>query len=208
MSTLIEHRPRARPLRSMWRGAHHAVPDAPGWARKAAYLVPLCVLPSSVWRIVVVVGARTDNVAGQSDDLPAWLPIEVYVVLLSVVSELLAFTAVGLVASWGEVFPRWLPQLRRRSVPTLLAAVPATIGATVLTALTLTSLVTSLHGTNVRGEPLPENYPLHLRDLEGVVSVAAYAPLLLWGPLLAALTVAYVRRRRRPGRRNPTRRQR
>ena len=31
------------------------------------------------------------------------VPLELYVVLLSIVSELVAFTGVGLIARWGEV---------------------------------------------------------------------------------------------------------
>ncbi|MFF0738925.1 hypothetical protein ACFYVL_00855 [Streptomyces sp. NPDC004111] len=47
-------------------------------------------------------------------------------------SELVAFTAVRLIAAWGEVFPRWIPVLRGRRVPPLAAVVPAAIGTVLL----------------------------------------------------------------------------
>ena len=128
---------------------------------------------------------------GGQGDLPHWLPIEVYVVLLSVVSEALAFSAYALVTRWGGRLPRWL------------VGVPAALGATLLTAVTLLSAVNGLRGVTIRGEPKPADFPMHTRDLEGVLAILAYAPLLLWGPLLAVLTVAYWRRRSGSGRTNP-----
>ena len=68
--------------------------------------------------------------------------------------------------------------------------------------LTCLSVVTSLLGRDIRGERLPDDYPLRVGDVEGALAVVAYAPLLLWGPLLAALTIAYWRRRG-SGRTNP-----
>jgi hypothetical protein len=190
-------------LAAGWRAAHHPVPDAPHWAVVAAWLVPLVVLPSSIWRITVVWFAPPEG--GGRDDLPAWLPIELWVVVLSIGSELLASLAFGLVARWGEIFPRWVPGLGGRRVPTPVAVVPAALGAALLTVVTTTGAVMNAQGLNVRGEPLPDDYPLHLRDLEGLVSVAAYAPLVLWGPLLAVLTLAYCRRRHLTARRTRTR---
>ncbi|MFG2003604.1 hypothetical protein ACGFNU_31025 [Spirillospora sp. NPDC048911] len=107
-------------LRSAWAAAHVRADGVPNWAWTAALAVPLTVLPSSVWRIAIGTFHLPIGEGDQGDgDLPSWLPGEVYVVLLSLVSELLAFTAVGLVATWGETFPRWIPGLRGRRVPTL-----------------------------------------------------------------------------------------
>jgi len=90
-----------------------------------------------------------------------------------------------------------------RRVPVAVAGVPALLGAGLLTLVTVTGLVANLNGVTVRGEPLPDDYPRHFRDAEGVVSVLCYAPLLLWGPLLGAVAVAYWRRRLASGRTNP-----
>jgi multisubunit Na+/H+ antiporter MnhE subunit len=109
---------------------------------------------------------------------------------------LLAFTAVGLVASWGEVFPPWIPGLRGRKVPVMAAVVPAALGAAVLTAGWTAVAVAVAVGRTLEGDPLPSDVPWATHDWRAVVFVVVYAPLLLWGPLLAAVTVAYWRRRR------------
>ncbi|WP_331771057.1 hypothetical protein OG948_46365 (plasmid) [Embleya sp. NBC_00888] len=184
-------------LRRVWRAAHEPVPGVPTWARRAAYAVPLVVLPSSVWRLGVIFG--DDKRGGM---LPDWA-MDGYVVLLSVLSELLAFTAIGLIARWGEVFPRWVPILRGRRVPTAAAAVPAAIGATVLTLMwTAIGVLTEVTQTKLNGDPLPDDFPSRAGGWESAYYYVSYAPLVLWGPLLAAVTIAYLRRRRSaaPGR--------
>ncbi|MFI1618054.1 hypothetical protein ACH4VT_13995 [Streptomyces lydicus] len=182
-------------LRTAWAAAHQPVAGVPRWARRAAHAVPWIVLPSGLWRIAAVCAG--DDHGRRAGDLPSWLPAGVYVVLLSVLCELLAFSTVGLVASWGEVFPRWVPALRGRRVPTAAAVVPAALGATALTALwTVLGVVTEVAGVTLRGAPLPVDYPGAQGGWSAVVFHLCYAPLLLWGPLLAAVTVAYGRRRR------------
>ncbi|MEU2750902.1 hypothetical protein ABZ613_32380 [Streptomyces collinus] len=190
----------ARPpgrMRTVWAAAHAPVAGVPRWGRIAAYAIPFTVLPSSVWRVLVAF--VDEDTAGKTGSLPSWLPGEVYVVLLSALSELVAFTAVGLIAGWGEVFPRWVPLLRGRRVPTAAAAWPAAFGAVMLTALWTTAYVAETAGVTLRGEPLPPDYPTAAGGWESAVFHVCYAPLLLWGPLLGAVTVAYVRRRRDVG---------
>ncbi|MFI0262589.1 hypothetical protein ACH4OW_26530 [Streptomyces sp. NPDC017056] len=189
--------PRAGRLRAAWTAAHAPVAGAPRWARVAAYGIPFLVLPSSVWRIVTVVFLAPDGAGAEGGALPSWLPVEVYVCLLSLVSEAVAFTAVGLVATWGEVFPRWLPLVGGRRVPVPGAVVPAALGAVALTALWTVAAVSEARGVTLTGEPLPSDFPTMGSALGASVFYASYAPLLLWGPLLGALTVAYWRRRRR-----------
>lgn len=172
----------------------------PVWARRAASLVPLLVLPSSCWRILVCTfhAPLVDGLpADASGDLPSWLPLELYVVLLSLVTELLAFTAIGLVAFWGEVFPRWVPGLRGRRVPVWLAVLPASAGAAILTVLTTWVAITASLGLDVRGEQ-STTHLLTLHTWQGALVVATYAPLIAWGPILGALSVSYYRRRTGP----------
>ncbi|MBZ4320153.1 hypothetical protein [Streptomyces huiliensis] len=183
-----------RRLRAAWKAVHDPVAGVPRWARVAAYAVPLVVLPSSLWRVGgAFLGGGAEHGRG---DLPAWLPSEAYVLFLSLLSEALAITAVGLVAAWGEVFPRWVPVLRGRRVPTAAAVVPGAVGAVLLTLLwTVLLIVTELTGTTVRGDPLPDDYPGRQGGWAAAVYYACYAPLVLWGPLLGLVTVAYWRRR-------------
>ena len=181
-------------MRTAWAAAHAPVPGVRRWTRIAAYAVPLTVLPSSLWRVAVLFDAST---AEKTGNLPVWLPLPVYVVLLSVFSELVAFTAVGLIAAWGEAVPRWIPLVRGRRVPTAAAAVPAALGAVLLTVLWTAAFVADAAGVTLRGDPAPRDFPTAAGGWEAAVFYACYVPLLAWGPLLAAVTVAYVRRRSR-----------
>lgn len=179
-------------VRARLRAAHAAVPGVPRWARAAALAVPLTVLPSGIWRVAVVLDGSDEGMGS----VPAWLPGEVYVLLLSVVSELLALTAVGLIAARGEIWPRWVPVLRGRRVPPPAAVVPAALGAAVLTALWTAAAVTDLADVTLRGDAVSPDYPGDAGGWSAFVFYLCYAPLLLWGPLLAALAIAYWRRRR------------
>ena len=192
--------PPAGRIRAVWAAAHAPASGVPRWARIAAYAVPLTVLPSSVWRIAActfhapIMRGDPGSDLGSSG-LPG-VPLGLYVILLSIVSELLAFTAVGLVSTWGEVVPRWIPVLNGRRVPALAAVVPAALGAAVLTLLWTWMAVSMSLGLRLDGRPQAAAAPVSFGDWKGLVAVAAYAPLLLWGPLLGAVTISYARRRR------------
>ena len=198
--TTIELRAAGR-LRDAWAAAHHPVPGAPRWARIAAYAVPYTVLPASLWRIALCtfhlpIGRGTIGSGITPSGVPG-VPIELYVIVLSLVSELLAFTAVGLVSTWGEVVPPWIPALRGRRVPTLAAVLPAAVGAVTLTLLWTWVAVSFSLGMRINGRPLGSDSVLSFGDWKGLVATIAYAPLLLWGPLLGAATIGYWKRRRR-----------
>lgn len=197
--TILTRTPPARRIRAAWAATHAPAAGVPRRARVAAFAVPLTVLPSSVWRIAActfhapIIRADLGSSLGSSG-VPG-VPLGLYVILLSIVSELLAFAAVGLVSAWGEVFPRWLPVLHGRRVPALSVVVPAALGAAVLTLLWTWTAVSLSLGLRVDGGSL-HDAPLSFGDWQGLVAVAAYAPLLLWGPLLGAVTISYWRRRR------------
>lgn len=189
-------RPRrpAERVRRAWRDAHEPADGVPRWAVRIAYAVPLVVLPSGLWRLGVLF---TEDKRGGS--LPDWA-MDGYVVFLTLVSELLAFAAIGLVARWGEVFPRWVPRLRGRRVPTAAAVVPAAIGAAILTLMfTVIAVTCEVRQTKVNGDPLPDDFPSQVGGWETVYYYISYAPLTLWGPLLGVLAYAYWRRMTRDG---------
>ncbi|MFG2972619.1 hypothetical protein ACGFYY_06395 [Streptomyces sp. NPDC048331] len=195
MSLPVDVRPAGGRVRTAWKAAHAPVAGVPRWARICAYAIPFTVLPSGLWRLGLLF---VDHSSADSGQLPDWLPLEVYVVILSVVSELLAFTAVGLVASWGEVFPRRLPVLGGRRIPVAVAVVPAALGAVALTGLwTVLALVAEVTGTTIQGDPVPADFPSEVGGWSALWFYVCYAPLILWGPLLGVVTVAYWRRRRR-----------
>ncbi|MFI2507309.1 hypothetical protein [Streptomyces sp. NPDC018972] len=171
-------------LRVAWRAAHEPVAGVSRRMQLVAYAVPLTVLPSGIWRLPVAFGDG------------GGLGERAYVVSLSVLSEIFAFTAIGLIARWGEVFPQWIPFLRGRRVPRRAAVLPAAIGAAGLTLLfTLLFIVSEVRGTTIRGDDLPADYPSQAGGWEAAWFYFCYAPLTLWGPLLGVLTVAYWKRR-------------
>ncbi|GII78465.1 hypothetical protein Sru01_34470 [Sphaerisporangium rufum] len=168
-------------------------PPPPRWAVLAAHAVPLCVLPSSLWRLGVLLAGPDGWYHTQQQDLEAVL----YMVALSVVSEGFALLTLGLVRPWGEVVPGWVPLLGGRRIPTAAAVVPAALGATAIYGL-YAWMPLNAYVFQVRfeptfgpadGPPFPESGP------EFWLAVVCYLPLLAWAPLLTAVTVAYYRRR-------------
>ncbi|MEU3350900.1 hypothetical protein [Streptomyces sp. NPDC037389] len=160
---------------------------APRWAVLAAHAAALTTVPSGLWRIALGLGlpvGYSHDVLRDSFHIPGWGIV--YVIGLSVVSEALALLTLGLVRPWGEVVPRWIPVLGGRRVRPLAAVIPAALGAVALTVIW-------------SGFPLwwtVEHRPAFSgpwRDIVGVL----YQPLVLWGPLLAAVTFSYYRRHRR-----------
>jgi len=95
---------------TMTSGIHtpRPTPRRPEWA---AHAIPLCVLPSSLWRL----GALF--VPGDWYATRLTVPAAFSLVFLSVFSEALALLAFGLVRPWGEVVPGWIPLLGGRRVP-------------------------------------------------------------------------------------------
>ncbi len=165
------------------------VEPVPRWAVRVAHAIPLCVLPSGLWRVALVLG-----LAGHDADYHWAVWERPYVIGLSVVSEGLALLALGLVRPWGEVVPRWAPGLRGRQIPIPAVVIPAALGATLIMMLCAYGVLNQIFGfvepMNENGDGFPTSGPA------AWALWATYAPLLAWGPLLAILTVAYYRRRR------------
>jgi hypothetical protein len=167
-------------------------PPVPRWTRWAAHTVPLTVLPSGLWRIALGFGVPV----GFSGDLavlyhaPGWITL--YVILLSLIVEGLALLTLGLVQPWGEVVPRWIPRLGGRRVPTMAAVISAALGAIAVTIVSI-MIVRELIDPDTSSYD-PSEAP---QGLAAWVMGLCYAPMVAWGPLLAAVTIAYYRRRTR-----------
>ncbi|MFF2077981.1 hypothetical protein ACFVXG_24890 [Kitasatospora sp. NPDC058162] len=159
---------------------------APRWAVRAAHAAALTTVPSGLWRIALGLGlpvGYSDQVLRQDFHIPGWGTV--YVIGLSVVSEALALLTLGLVRPWGEVVPSWIPLLGGRRVRPLAAVVPAALGSVALV----------LVWSGFASWWTTEEHPAMLGPWHTVVGVL-YQPLVLWGPLLAAVTVSYYRRHR------------
>jgi hypothetical protein len=160
--------------------SHRDGRPVPRWAVVAAHLVPLTTLPSALWRIPLSFGFPMGMVGVH---LQWWEPY--YIVALSLVTEGAALLTLGLVRPWGERVPRRVPLLGGRRVPPLAAVVPAALGAVALQLIWAYAF-----------RDFPDLGSFHFTH-EGwkLLLVGCYAPLLLWAPLLAAVTVSYYRRR-------------
>lgn len=162
------------------------------WTVWAAHAVPLCVLPSGLWRVAMVAGYAGVDVAGMG------VREKVYVLLLSVVSEGAALLTLGLVRPWGEAVPRWVPFAGGRAVPVNAAFVPAVTGAVAVAALCAYGVLNSAFHA-VRVEPAVGGSGAGMPDGAALwFLTACYLPLLAWGPLVGVLAFAY--RARRSGR--------
>ena len=164
----------------------------PRWAELAAHGVVWTALPSGLWRVALGLGVPvgfSGELAG-TYEAPGWA-VTPYVIVLSLVAEGLALLTLGLVRPWGERVPERLPLIGGRAVPTAAAATAAALGAAAVTAVTVVSALAWSSPENMGDPDAPQG-------LAGLVMTACYAPLLAWGPLLAVVTVAYVRRRTSP----------
>jgi len=158
---------------------------APRWAVIAAHVVPLTTVGAGLWRLPVAAGLSMGVLV---DGVPAHVHgwESVYVVSLSVVSELAALLTLGLVRPWGERVPRWIPGLGGRRIPPRPVVAVAATGAVALSVIWAFGLANYIsNDTMTFSSPVWE-----------AVLIASYLPLLAWGPLLAAVTWAYHRRRR------------
>ncbi|MBL3668920.1 hypothetical protein JL475_23585 [Streptomyces sp. M2CJ-2] len=167
--------------------ARAAVPPPPRWARWAAHAVPLCALPSSLWRIAMAVGIPvgfTAEALRRDYDVPGWGTLNL--IGLSLLVECLALLTLGLVSPWGERLPRAVPLVGGRRIPPVFPVVVASLGALAMTLVSFSQLLiwNQVDHGNLSGTGL-------------TVMGTVYAPLLAWGPLLMAVTVSYHLRHRR-----------
>jgi hypothetical protein len=147
------------------------------WAVAAAVIIPtIYAVTRWAWALGVPLGVTPEFLReGQADGF-LWAGAG-----LATVGLVGALLTLGLIARWGEVFPRWLPPLHGKRVPPGLAIVPATVVAVLVAEAGL------MYNRLWLGGFFPADNP------------ATYAPELLWpiwGAALAAATLAYHLRRR------------
>jgi hypothetical protein len=161
----------------------------PPWAERLAHVIPFLVLPSGLWRLAVAFGFPMGmvNDAGELVVQRGWPAV--YIAAISILSEAVALTALGLVRPWGEVAPPWLPFIGGRPVRPKAAIVPATLGSIALMLIWTVGFwdVWTRDQASTMASPF-----------WAAVFAGCYAPLNLWGPALLTLTWAYHRRRRGP----------
>ncbi|MEU5868827.1 hypothetical protein ABZ815_47210 [Nonomuraea sp. NPDC047529] len=151
----------------------------PARGRIAVYVavaVPLVYCATRwAWALGIPLGVSAEFLAEGEDGL--WLA-GAYLATFGALGGVLTL---GLVQRWGEVFPRWIPGLRGRRVPPLLAVVPAAFVSIIVTVAGLTYIRWTVAGRFTLeewGAWLPE----------------CFWPV--WGAALATAAVCYHRRRR------------
>ncbi|QNE79044.1 hypothetical protein F0344_03340 [Streptomyces finlayi] len=166
----------------------HAL-QVPRSVRLSAQAAALTLVPSGLWRIAMALGWDS----GFTDELgPEHFPGKgsFYLVGLSLLAEAFGLLTLGLIHRWGEELPRWVPVLGGRNVSVYAAVVPASLGAALVTSVTCAGAFSWNSAENMGAAGSPDG-------IHYWVMTACYAPLPAWGPLLAVVTVAYYRRRRR-----------
>lgn len=168
------------------RTRHSTARPVPRWARTAARLAALTPVASSLWRLPLMFGVPMGMDAEFMASMmahPFWQRLG-YLGALGVLTDGLALLTLGLVRSWGETWPRWVPLLRGRSVPMAVALVPAVVGGVGATVM-FTSVAFSWNSNLVFGY-----------TGWAVLQTLCYAPLVLWGPLVLVVAAHYYQRRR------------
>lgn len=143
----------------------------PRWAVLAAHVIPLLVLPSTLWRIALVLGFTGGYTEAGLAELDLDGAGRAYVLGLSVMSEAVALLSLGLVRGWGE------------KLPARLVVASGSFGALILAVLWTPLLL----WWNLPHDDMTES--------GAFVVGLLYLPMVAWVPLLAALTVSYRRRR-------------
>ncbi|MCI4044831.1 hypothetical protein [Streptomyces sp. TRM75563] len=165
-----------------------AAPRVPHSIRLAAHAAALTLVPSGLWRFALALG--WDSGFTDASLHPGNFPgaESFYLIGLSLLAEALGLLTLGLTHRWGEELPHWTPFLGGRSIPVLAAAIPASIGAALVTLITVSGAFNWNDADNMGAAGSPEGGHYW-------VMTACYLPLLAWGPLLAVVTAAYYRRR-------------
>ncbi|MFI7251094.1 hypothetical protein [Micromonospora chalcea] len=103
------------------------------WATWTAAVVPvLYALTRFAWLAGVPLGMSRETLAEMRADGSIWAGAG-----LGAFAVVGAVLTLGLVARWGERFPRWMPGLAGRRVPVLLAVIPAGLVALAVLAASL-----------------------------------------------------------------------
>lgn len=171
--------------------SHAATASRPQrWAVVAAWVAFLATVPPVLWRILMLLGVAPYALRDTYVSSPGAVA---YVLGLDLLQVAAGFCSLALIQSWGERWPRWVPGLAGREIPTMLVVVVASLGA--LAVLVITGALAVVFGTRLLGfaeGPTP---------LDGTTGwgfwlwLVLYLPWLAWGPALVVAIVGYWRRR-------------
>jgi hypothetical protein len=175
------------------RGARPAgYQPVPRWTRRWAYVtvaLPVAgwAVPHGLWVLGVPFGIPQRELDDIHRSLSTWTGVGI-----TVVPPLAGLLVLGLVQRWGQRFPHWLPGLRDRRVPPLLAVVPAGVVALALVTYGILSGAVLVWQV-LRGET-------QWSDVRaGWAVTGTLLVFLCWGVALGVTTTGYaIATRRRP----------
>ncbi|HZG90738.1 MAG TPA: hypothetical protein VEZ42_11045, partial [Pseudonocardia sp.] len=143
------------------------------WGRVATVIATLCALPYVLVRVTWLTPWPLGVPPGTEDAVVGAMRLQG--LLLGGAALAGAVLTTGLVARWGEVWPRWMPGLRGRPVPVAAAVVPATLVAVLLSSAAV---------------------PMAVLAVElGELLMLLMFPLPVWGPALGIAALGYALRR-------------
>lgn len=153
------------------------------WAVIVAMAAPALYASSRLaWALDIPYGVTREFLTDMRAEEPTIFIAGALIALLALGGSTLTF---GLIAGWGERWPRWIPYLRERPVPPLVAIVPSMAVAALLFSAGRGWYVSAARG-NLPEEVFGENW----------ATVIFGATLSPWGLALGAASYAYWLRRR------------
>jgi len=173
-------------------GAERRIRDAEAWARRGRYFTIAAILlpiPYEITRWAWALGFPVGVTTGAEWIEHCSLQERIGMFVLGALPLIGGLLTHGLTKRWGEVYPRWIPRRRGRTIPVAVVAVPAA----------LVSILIVTAATSMQRSWLNEalgRVPATASDVEGWGAWAPGLVWLPWGLALAAATYAYWRRRR------------
>jgi hypothetical protein len=142
------------------------------WGRVAVVVAVLCALPYGLLRMTWLtpwpVGIDPAALAAAPE-------MRLHGLLLGCAALAGAVLTTGLVARWGEVWPRWVPVVRGRPVPVAAAVVPGGLVAALFTVAAPAMAIIAISS--------------------GQLWLLIVLPFVVWGPALAIAVLGYALRR-------------
>lgn len=161
--------------------------DRPSWVRLCAWVAFLSVVPSAVWRVLMILGLIPGSASLRAFELEGNPALGYsYVIGLSVVQLLFGFLSLGLIRRWGERIGGW-------SIPRWLPLVLGVLGGLAVIWIFNISMVSAI----AMGQRPDAG---HMSGWPFVVLIWCYLPILLWGPAVIAAAIGYWRARGGAGR--------
>jgi hypothetical protein len=144
------------------------------WGKVAVIVAVLCAMPYGLLRLTWL----TPWPYGMDPATLVAMPeLRLHGLLLGCASLVGGVLTTGLVARWGEVWPRWMPVVRGRPVPLAAAVAPGGVVAALFTVAA---------------------FPMTIMAVaSGDLSSLIVFPFIVWGPALGLAVLGYALRRRR-----------